>query len=432
MPRLYIFITHSIASIGGAQFYFAAKAAWLSSAHDADARTPWTPVFLTADDSGRIAVPGLAEHPSLCFPMLAAPPAALSTAGIRRFSAEMAGRIRSLFPTTAEDDDIIIESTTPRLALWGELLAQKLKARHLIYILNENISPLSPSEYPFFSFKLRRGELYGITPATIPAMLPEADPSLTCLRAAGNAINPHADIPDSLLPGMSRLDASAAMTIITAGRFEKPYVIPLFEAVARFCRRNPETTINFIVVGDVDNPRRRSSMLKILDIPNLHLLHTGYLYPIPQRLFDISDLFIGAAGCAIVARDAGVRTLTLDADDCMAIGFLGETTCNEVHRSADEPPLPVEDILADSLRDIKHLRSRRTAPRPAPEPDFSAHARIISRLLANTSAWHDTSAIRHGDRRERLQIMLRRIGGTHLLRLARHISSLFFFANFKF
>lgn len=427
----YIFITHSISSIGGAQFYIAAKAAWLSSSASAgcgrrsDAPHPWNVVILTVDDAGRILVPGLSRWPTLSFPWLGAPPAALTPAARHHLLDDMAARIRNIAPRTPHGDDIIIESTTPRLALWGELLARTLQARHLIYILNENISPLSDSEYPFFSFKLRRNELYGIVTATIPSMLPEADPEKTCLLAAGNAINPRADIPASLLPRLSNLDSDAAMTLITAGRFEKPYVSHLFEAIARFCRQNPQISLNFIIVGDAAAPRLRASLMKILDVPNLHTLHTGYLYPIPQKLFDISDLFIGASGCAIVALDAGVRTVTLDADDCMAIGFFGETTSNSVLRSPDEPPIPVETILAESLRDIELTRRRRPAPHPAPEPDFSPHARIISRMLANQPAWHDTSGIRHGDRRERLQIMVRHIGGMPLLSLLRRISALY-------
>jgi len=62
-----------------------------------------------------------------------------------------------------DSDSIIVESHTIDLACWGELLASKLKATHLVFLLHEEFNVLPNDLYKYFEFKHFQRRLAGIT-----------------------------------------------------------------------------------------------------------------------------------------------------------------------------------------------------------------------------------------------------------------------------
>ena len=60
------------------------------------------------------------------------------------------------------DDVVFVESNDIVMSLWGEIIAQITKGKHLVYLLNENFSKNEKYYKQFFSFKLKRREIAGI------------------------------------------------------------------------------------------------------------------------------------------------------------------------------------------------------------------------------------------------------------------------------
>lgn len=53
----------------------------------------------------------------------------------------------------------VIESHFPSAAKWGELIAGKTKAKHIVYLINERYEKPSKRDISFYEFKLARREL---------------------------------------------------------------------------------------------------------------------------------------------------------------------------------------------------------------------------------------------------------------------------------
>lgn len=60
-------------------------------------------------------------------------------------------------------EELIVETGTDYTALWGELLAKKIKARHIVMFLDEKNENVNKYSSPFYEFKYKRNELYSIS-----------------------------------------------------------------------------------------------------------------------------------------------------------------------------------------------------------------------------------------------------------------------------
>ena len=76
------------------------------------------------------------------------------------------------------------------------------------------------------------------------------------------------------------------------------------------------------------------------------------MFPFPMKLFDVSDVCIACAGCANLAHQIGMPTITVDNRDHQAIGVLHETTENVIYRSF-EPQIKIADLLEEILIEKK-------------------------------------------------------------------------------
>ena len=73
------------------------------------------------------------------------------------------------------------------------------------------------------------------------------------------------------------------------------------------------------------------------------------VFPIPLKLFKVSDVVIATAGCAVISANTGVKTISYNVETNLPLGIMGYTTnqisfCDENHRE--------EQVLHDILDDI--------------------------------------------------------------------------------
>jgi len=217
--------------------------------------------------------------------------------------------------------DIVIESHATHLALWGELLAKWLKARHLVYLLGEDNGVLSFSEQEFFAFKLLRHELATINPVITKNLFEgycdvPPDQCYSLKAYMGDAIK---DVP---YPKMLEKDYDGI--ILSVSRLEKTYLGNMLKGVAQFCQTHTEKTFCLIHIGDAKSDEYRKSFLSVTNpIKNLDTFILGSLSPIPASLLRLSDVAIAKANAARQCAGFGLPTISYQLDYDEPAGFLG-------------------------------------------------------------------------------------------------------------
>ena len=107
-------------------------------------------------DSGRIYIKPLEQYSDRTFPFIKVSPFFYS-------QKEREKKIDLLASNVSAANEIIIETGTDFTALWGELLAERLGAKHIIFFLDEKNEQVNKYTAPFYRFKYERGELASIS-----------------------------------------------------------------------------------------------------------------------------------------------------------------------------------------------------------------------------------------------------------------------------
>lgn len=357
--KKYIFLINDIGSVGGGQLYLSSKVDWLESeGWDVDVYYFYqTPVML--ENLKRFEC-NYVRNFEFRF-------ASLSPEERN----ETAAFITRNIPSGA---NVVFESYSCQMGLWGEFLAKITNGKNICYFINESKPKITASMRQFLLFKLKQKLLYGISPQSIPSVLPEANGSDTFLRAEGCSQRNAPDIYDSRLETIPK----AGFTILSIGRLEKLYMPKLFEEVKKFAASCCEP-VNFIIVGDTNQKKVRDSLFKGIDeIENLNTVFWGYTFPIPKQLFERSDVFVGCAGSAFMAFKERVPSITIDVTDHMGIGILGETTENRLYRTSVESPVPVSELLGVVYNTREERRKLRSCQTPIVETaNFIRHKEVM-------------------------------------------------------
>lgn len=261
--------------------------------------------------------------------------------------------IERLLMTVGDAEDCVVESNSPRLALWGELLAERLGAKHLILNVGEQHSIHNNEEFGFLDFKLNRHELFTIKPQTIINMFKgyrtiSDDEAQNAFFAASMGVKAE-DVP------MTELDdlPEAKYIILSFGRY-KPYFDNMVKGVVDFSEKHSEDSVNFLIMGDVALPPQTEKMLE--SAPNLFVKFIPSKRPVPKAVFDYSDVVIATAGCANLSYKTGAKTISMDVNTCLPLGVMGYTTIDSVYSSNKEQPHYdvcnlLEDVLVHRLFD---------------------------------------------------------------------------------
>lgn len=217
-------------------------------------------------------------------------------------------------------DEIIVESVNTTYALWGELIAEQLRAKHVILNMDEGFPHYAKWIYEFLDFKHKRKELAGIMPGSLARMfgnykqIGEKEDYALCLAC----YNIFSDDNNGRIEGIKKKDINLGCI----SRLDKGYIMPMIGYVADVARTHPDVSFSFILVGDAPD-HSISNKIKdaVQEIKNLKLYMLGYLSPIPNRLIEFVDYFIGTAGSAEMTANAGKITVIVDTSTCHPIGI---------------------------------------------------------------------------------------------------------------
>lgn len=348
----YIILTFTIEGVAGGATYVSTKVSWLK-------RNGWGVVvfdhFAGLDLRESVFLPSLQPFRSNRMLELFFPPAYYSKKQRNHILNKLCDKI-------GKDDDYVIESNTTRMALWGELLAQRLGAKHLFLDINENVKIKNKEEYDFSLFKLLRNELFCITPRSVILKfsdwkkISEADSENHMFDAMMDVGLEDVDVPEvKKLP-------NADYKILSFGRW-KPYFDNMIIGVTNFASRHVDHTVALIFLGDV--LLTEDERTQIIAQKNIKYYFIAPQRPIPRSVFDYSDVVIATSGCAEISCEAGYKTISMNVENNQPLGVMGYTTTRSVYEDSTPSRIVVLDkLLEEVLCENKYKEPTLKIPKP--------------------------------------------------------------------
>ena len=336
MKRLYIILSYNVYRVGGIQTYVSAKVDYLKN-------NQWTvKVLYSSYERSYSVYEPLKDYSGGGFPELRFPPFQLS----RNQVSHSLKLMEYFLGDVHEYDTIYMESHDDALSQWGELLAQRIGAQHIILTLNEVYR--GPNKHyeeklDFYDFKYERGELCGRE--TLVRLfeghrtIVEADYRLFYINES-----PVQNFRNERVEQLDKTD----WNICYIGRFQKPYVPEVLNGIQRFAARHTEKQIQFVIVGDT-NERQGLVQNTLSESPNVKVVELGNLVPIPRSLYGKLDVVIAGSGSARCSAMEGVPTIVVDSERCKAIGLLGYETLESIFWDGSSPLTSVDEALERTL-----------------------------------------------------------------------------------
>lgn len=328
-------LSPNINNVGGAQIYLRNKSKYLNE-------KGWT-VSIISVSSGLVLLEGLEKYKAGVIEGLIVAPSFYT----RKKQLELLGRLERSIPSE-KSKRVIIESHTLSLSIWGEMLAKSLGGKHFIYLLSEQFNGnLTEETHAFLDFKHKRRELAGIDVSSLEVLFKnykelKPDESYSLKAACTNVVE---DVENSIIDSIRRSD----IMIGSIGRLEKGYVRALTKNSIAFANSNPTRRVSLVLVGGTRDEKVARELRKITSpCSNLDLIITGFMYPIPRKLFSLVDIFVSGAGSARVSTAEGVLTMTVDVNTGKPIGLLGYDT-NSTLYSDKEQTKSIAEMLQEVL-----------------------------------------------------------------------------------
>lgn len=207
-------------------------------------------------------------------------------------------------------EELIVETGTDYTALWGELLAKKIKARHIVMFLDEKNENVNKYSSLFYEFKYKRNELYSISQKSLTYIfspyfkIEEPEKNVWNAWCTNSVEKIETDIIE-LLP-------DADYMIGSIGRLDKSFVSNIIDGVGEFADKHKDASIGLCLFGGADN-KTISRIRKAVQMHhNVTLYISGYIWPIPSEIFPKFDVFISGAGAANVSANMGISTINMD------------------------------------------------------------------------------------------------------------------------
>ncbi len=220
-------------------------------------------------------------------------------------------------------DETVVESHYDKMHLWGELLAESLKAKHICFNCNEIFrgeDKYYEQYLDFYKFKYDRNELYGIVEKSMEFLFGGFDGQIKATNKLFRAAHPGSvqdtnNFNESIVP-------EADWSICYIGRVLKSYVNRILYDVAAFSKEHGDKSINFIIIGDAE--AKHEMIHHVFDrVDNVNLILLGNLIPIPRLLIKRMDVIIAGSGSAFSVISEKIPIIIPDPNSCLSNGLLG-------------------------------------------------------------------------------------------------------------
>ena len=306
--KKYVFLTGSITGFTGNPRYVDYKCGWLK-------QHGWDPVVFWSLDNAPVKLEHVRlfcdkkfiHHELVYFPSW--------------FTKRKRDRVvDDIISAIGSADQIIIESNLMKMMAWGELIAEKLKIKHIVFLTSEGLSIKRKETFDFCYAKLQRGELFTINPQAVKLLFSNfttiPEPTKYFWSATMGV-----EVDFYQFPPFDRLPESD-YTITHFGR-SKGYFPKMIEELKMFFSCHLDKTFNLFFLGDVNEIE---SIKHALDISNVRVFHHPAVPIVPKQVFTKSDLIIATAGCASLSANNGGKTISMDIFRNVPLGLLHYTT----------------------------------------------------------------------------------------------------------
>ena len=361
MSQKYVFITGYITSVGGGQIYCREKEKYC--------KKQGYETYIFSIEHGKIYIDDLRKNEKDIIPELAWYPSDLPMNAVRRVLSLMADHINY-----SSADNITIESHYMKGAVWGELLAAKCHGRHLAFPLNEEFHINRCYLPDFIEYKWKRREIVCISKPVMRRLMPEkklSEAELFSLTAGVSNSVEDVEVPSHL----GQIRSGTIIGII--GRLEKPYMSAAIDEVCTIAKKYSDDAFQILVLGGGTADIVESFKEKVKRYPNIDLIISGYIYPLPRALIRAMAVCIAGSGRAMAACREDVPTISVDVYTNKAMGVLGYDTNYVLPPNPLEKETEISVYLEEILYNSYTARHEYT---PLPPVDENA--------LDNTFAQH--------------------------------------------
>lgn len=335
--KKYVFLTFAVSGVGGTQIYVRNKLLFLQ-------KHGWDVTIICTEPGHDVCVKELKPYEENVLQELMKNPYIFS----KKQRQGIVNKMKDMIGYT--DCEVVIETNFIQVNLWGEILAQEIGGKHFAFLIQEDYS-LSDERYmKFYDFKYERGELAGNTEFALTKLFEgyreiKEDKKGELLAVCYNTIEECESEHDIAV-------TDADYHIGSIGRINKPFVNPMVEDIKKFSQAHPDKTFRLVFFGGSPDKKDIDHIYDaVKDTQNLSVYITGAIFPVPKHLLDKMDVFVSSAGAARTSSDAGYITIAIDAMDFDAIGIVGYTTKEIVHRNPELPYDSTQKLLSRILID---------------------------------------------------------------------------------
>jgi hypothetical protein len=217
-------------------------------------------------------------------------------------------------------EQIVIESNKLQLSAWGEIIAQRLNAKHINFVTTEKIKIHNKATFDFCYAKLKRHEFFTINKAAVAHIFSKFVSIDHPENYYWSAL-PGVEVEEYSFPAFDSLPP-ADYTITSFGR-RKGYFPYMLSEFRQFISLHSDKIFNVFFLGDL---RDQNDIHESLALDNVHLaIYPEAVKVVPLQIFTRSDVIIATAGCANMASKNG-KVISMDVSNNVPLGLLRFTT----------------------------------------------------------------------------------------------------------
>ncbi len=405
MSKKYVILTCGITNVGGGQIYCKNKIKYCKS--------QGFDTYIFSPYNGKIIIKDLEKFSSLIIKALDFFPTIFNERTTEKTIEKILKGINY-----CEDDEVIIESHTEELALWGEMVAKRIKAKHIVYLLTESFDELSDYVFKFLDFKYSRKELACIDKIAMQKMFAPYKKLLEeeCffLKATLGVPVEDIEIPDEYI---EKCKNKKVIGII--GRGGKNYVYQAVKDACDFANKHKEDKFVLLVIGSIVDGFYQKQQKCAKNCVNVELVFTDNQFPIPKKMLHLMDVCFAAAGCVRPPYYEGIPTITMDVYDNKPIGVMGYDTFATLSRKK-ELNKPKNYYLEEIIYGNFIKENEFTAPEPIDfDKAYDVHFKFIEDSSKQKEYYEFNNVVL--TKKEKIWSLLSKIGGVKLIRWIRKL-----------
>lgn len=307
--KTYIFVVRRITYITGAVQYVFNKANFLEN-------KGWRVLIFSALH-GPLYVEKLSKYKDCIFPELYLTPNCFKKSDVCKVVDQIVATVGD-----CRGDECIVESDALQRAVWAEIIAQRLRCRHLALFVREYHKFFDETALDFLRFKYERHELAGIAKESICQILhDDSVEKRDDTRFSAYCTNVIEDCDDKY---SSLLNSKADYSFGYLGRLEKPCVPSIVDGMCAYIARFPDKFFNVVMIGgSIKKDRVAFIHNRFTNYSNVKLVMTGNMYPIPLSFAKRINVFVSTAGSAGATYNMGIPTVKINPLNGVPIGVIG-------------------------------------------------------------------------------------------------------------